>query len=150
MGLRRATVLPLMRAAIKRGQSVTSFYWDMRVKGLAYRKTDFLADYKGKKEIVSKEGKMQYVRRGYYPSEAAMAQVTWKIGHEYMYVVRIKPRPGMPIVEPEPKVNIMSDVPMTPAMVIQAVTEKWSEWEDYTAEELGEIIPWSAVHKVME
>lgn len=150
MGLRRATVLPLMRRAIKRGQSASSFYREMRAKGLAYRHTDFLADYKGKKEITAKEGKMQYVRKSYYPTEASIAQVTWKISQEYMYVVRIKARPGMPIVDPEPKVNIMSDVPMTPEMVIQAVTEKWAEWEDYTAEEMGEIIPWSAVHRVME
>lgn len=150
MGIDRATVMPLMRRAIKRGQSVTSFYWQMRTKGLAYRKTDFFADYKGKKEIVSKEGKMQYVRRDYYPTEASTAQVTWDISQEYMYVVRVKTRakPGVPVTER--KVNIMSDVPMTPRMVEQAIVEKWSEWEDYTAEELGEIIPWSAVHRVME
>ncbi|GAH20616.1 unnamed protein product [marine sediment metagenome] len=34
---------------------------------------------------------------------------------------------------------------MTPAMVEQAIIEKWSEWEDYTAEAIEEITPWTAV-----
>ena len=88
---------------------------------------------------------MQYVRKDRYPTGAAMAVVDWKFQQEYMYIVKVKSRlyPGEPLTER--KVNIVTDVPMTPDMVSQAVVEKWSEWEDYTAEAIEEVIPWSAV-----
>lgn len=145
MPLKRAEVIGRMRIAFRRGQTQTSFYNEMKAKGLAYRKTDFFGDWRSVNQLERKAGAMQYVRKGYYPTAKAIAVVEWKISQEYMYVVRVKSRlqPELPITER--KVNIMSDVPMTPRMVEQAVVEKWSEWEDYTAEAIEEIIPWTAV-----
>lgn len=150
MGLDRAAVIGFMRGAFRRGESASRFIADMKVRGLSYRRTDMLSDWRSVNELEAKKGLMQYVRKAYYPAVASTAQVTWDIKGEYMYVVRVKSRikPGVPITER--LVNIVSDVPMTPDMVTQSIVTKWSEWEDYTAEELGEIIPWSAVHRVME
>jgi len=69
---------------------------------------------------------------------------------EYMYKVKVESRlsPGEPIQERF--VNILSDKPMTPAMVEQAVTEKWAEWEDYTAEAIEKMVVWTAVHKTIQ
>ena len=150
MAIERATVIGLMRGAFRRGESASRFITDMKVRGLSYRKTTMLSDWRSINELETKKALMQYVRKDYYPSEAVTAQVSWDLTQEYMYVVKVKSRlkPGVPITERN--INITSDVPMTPRMVEQAVIEKWAEWEDYTSEELGDIIPWAAVHKVME
>ena len=150
MALKRAAVIGLMRGAFRRGQSAGAFLRDMKAKGLSYRRTDMLGDWRSVNELERKAGAMQYIRKGYYPTEKSVAAVTWDISEEYMYVARVKSRlrPGVPMTER--KVNILSDIPMTPDMVTQAIIEKWSEWEDYTAEELGEIIPWTAVHRIMD
>ncbi|GAI63950.1 unnamed protein product [marine sediment metagenome] len=79
-----------------------------------------------------------------------MAAVTWETSKEYMYKVKVQSvlRIGESITERF--VNIMSDVPMTPAMIETEVKERWGEWEKYTAEEITGLQVWSAVRKVME
>lgn len=150
MGLKRATVIGLMRGAFRRGESASRFIGDMKVRGLTYRHTTMLADWRSVNELETKKDLMKYVRKDYYPTKAITAQVTWDLSEEYMYVVKVKSRrePGVPITERN--VNITSDVPMTPRMVEQAVVEKWAEWEDYTAEAIEEIIPWGAVQRARE
>jgi len=139
-----------MRGAFRRGQSAGSFIRDMREKGLTYRRTDMLSDWRSVNELEKKEGALRFVRKDYYPAKASMAQVEWALSQEYMYKVKVESRlrPELPITERF--VNIMSDVPLTPLMVEQATIEKWAEYEDYTAEAIEKIVPFSAVHKVME
>ena len=150
MSIKRTQVIGLMRAAFRRGQSASSFISDMRVEGLTYRRTDMLADWRSVNELERKEGAMRFVRKDYYPTEKTTAQVEWQLSQEYMYKVKVKSRvePGVPVTERF--VNIMSDVPMTPTMVEQAVVEKWTEWEDYTAEAIEEMVTWSAVRRTVE
>jgi len=150
MSLLRANVIALMRGAFRRGQSAGSFIRDMREKGLTYRRTDMLSDWRSVNELEKKEGALRFVRKDYYPAKASMAQVEWALSQEYMYKVKVESRlrPELPITERF--VNIMSDVPLTPLMVEQATIEKWAEYEDYTAEAIEKITPFSAVHKVME
>lgn len=150
MSIIRSQVIGLMRGAFRRGQSASSFLADMKAKGLSYRRTDMFADWRSVNELERKAGAMQYVRKDYYPTEKAMASVTWKLSQEFMYVIKVQSRlrPEEPVIER--KVNIMSDVPLTPAMVEQALVEKWSEYEDYTAEAIEKITVWSAVRKVVE
>lgn len=148
MAAKRSHVIALMRGAFKRGQSSSSFIWDMKQRGLSYRRTDMLSDWRSESNLKAKEGLMQYVRRDYYPSEKVMAAQRYDISKEYMYVVKVQTRlrPDAPVIKR--KVNILSDVPMTPRMVEQAVIEKWSEWENYTAETLEEIQAWTGVHRM--
>jgi len=149
MAVKRATVIGLMRGAFRRGQSASRFVADMKAKGLSYRRTDMLADWRSVNELERKAGAMRAVRRDYFPASKAIAEVEWEMSEEWMYKVKVQSRlsPGEPIQDRF--VNILSDHPMTPAMVEQAVTEKWSEWEDYTAEAIEKIVVWTAVHKTI-
>jgi len=149
MSIKRAQVIGLMRGAFRRGQSASSFLADMKAKGLSYRRTDMFGDWRSVNELERKAGAMQYVRKGYYPTEKTIAVVEWEIGQEYMYKVKVRSRlrPDEPMAERF--VNIESDVPMTPDMVNEAVVEKWKDWEDYTAEAIEEIIPWTAVRTTL-
>lgn len=148
MPIKRANVIALMRGAFRRGQSATSFIWDMREKGLGYRRTTMLSDWRSINELEKKTGLMRFVRKDYYPTKITMAEVEWRLSQEYMYKVKVESRlrPDVPITERF--VNIMSDTPMTAAMVEQAVTEKWADWEDYTAEAIETMQVWTAVHRV--
>lgn len=150
MAIKRASVIGLMRGAFRRGQSASSFLRDMRSAGLSYRRTDMLADWRSVNELERKKGAMRFVRRDRFPATKAIAQVEWEMSDEFMYKVKVESRlsPGDPLTERF--VNILSDKPMTPAMVEQAVTEKWAEWEDYTAEAIEKMVVWTAVHKVTE
>jgi len=144
MSLLRANVIALMRGAVRRGQSRTSFLADMKVRGLTYLRKDMLADWGSITEIIAKEGMLRYVRRDYYPAQKSMAAVEYAIEGEYMYKIKVQTRlrPDAPLEERF--VNIVSDTPMTPAMMEQAVVEKWSEWEYEPLEAIEEIAPWSA------
>ncbi|GAJ21440.1 unnamed protein product, partial [marine sediment metagenome] len=138
------------RGAFRRGQSAGSFITDMRAKGLTYRRTDMLADWRSINELERKEGAFRFVRKDYYPTKTVIAEVEWSLSQEYMYKVKVESRlrPDDPMTERF--VNIMSDVPMTPAMVEQSLIEKWTDYEEYTAEAIEKVTAWSAVHKVME
>ena len=150
MGVKRATVIGWMRGAFERGQSASSFFRDMRAKGLAYRDTRMYADWRTANQLKIKKGLMRFVRRDRFPGAEALAQVDYKLSDEYMYKVKVESRlsPGEPLTERF--VNIMSDRKMTPAMVEQAVTEKWAEWEDYTAEAIEKMVVWTAMRRVKE
>lgn len=150
MSIERSTAIAFMRKAFRKGQSVTDFRQDMRAKGLSYRWTTMLSDWRTVNQLETKKGLMRYVRKDRYPTKMAIAEVDWVLSQEYMYTVKVQSRlrPGEPQVERF--VNLMSDEPMTGTMIEQGVTEKWAVWEDYTAEAIEKIIPWSAVHRTME
>lgn len=150
MGIKRSRVIALMRGAFRRGQSGSSFIWDMKQRGISYRRTDMLADWRTVNELEKKKGLMRFIRKDYYPAEPAMAEVEWMLSKEYMYKVKVQSRlsPDVPIADRF--VNIMSDEPMTAAMVEQAVIQKWAEWEDYTAEAIEKIQVWTAIHRTVE
>jgi len=150
MGIARSAAIGYMRAAFRKGSTATAFRETMRRKGISYRWTTMLADWRSINEIEVKSERFKYVRKDRFPTQKALAEVSWKLSHEYMYVVTVKSmlKPGVPVTSR--RVNITSDVPMTPAMVEQAIVEKWAEWEDYTAEQLGEMVMYAAVHRKIE
>lgn len=150
MGVVRAEVVAKMRVAIRRGVSASRFIADMRAVGLAYKRADMRADWGSVTELEAKEGAFRFVRKDRYPTERSLAAVTWETSKEYMYKVKVQSviRAGEPITERF--VNIMSDVPMTPAMVEAEVEERWGEWEKYEAELITRVQVWTAVRKVME
>ena len=150
MSIDRSAIIGYMRAAFRKGQNVTDFRQAMRAKGLRLRWTTMLSDWRTVNQLETKKGLMRYVRKDRYPSKMAIAEVDWVLSQEYMYTVKVQSRlrPGEPQVERF--VNLMSDEPMTGTMIEQGVTEKWAVWEDYTAEAIEKIIPWSAVHRTIE
>ena len=150
MAIERGIVITKMRGAFRKGVSASKFLLDMRAEGLSYRRTDMLADWRTVNQLEAKKGLMQYVRKDYQPTAATIADVTWDITKEYMYIAKTwaRLRPDDPLIER--KVNIMADRPLTPREVEAEVQERWGEWEKYKAEELVGVQAWSAVHKVME
>lgn len=148
MGIERAELLLLMKKAFRAKQSATSLYWKLRAEGRVIRKTDFFRDFAAVNEYEQKTGRMRFVRKDRTASRADMIERPWhKMSAEYMYKVKVQSRlrAGEPLTERF--VNIMSDVPLTAGMITQSVIEKWAEWEDYTAETLEKITPWTAVHR---
>ena len=135
----------LMRAAVRKGQSRTSFFRDMKAQGLTYPRKVMIADWSGITEFIAKDGTLRYVRRDAYPAKKTIVTTEWDIQGEYMYKVKVRSRlrPDEPVTERF--VNLVTDAPLTPRMIEQAVIKKWAEWEDYTAEALEEIIPWTAI-----
>jgi len=109
-----------------------------------------LSDWRSVNQLETKKGLMRFVRKDRYPSKMAIAEVDWMLSKEYMYKVKVQSRlrPDEPITERF--VNLMSDEPLTGAMIEQGVIEKWAEWEDYTAEAIEKIIPFTAVHRTVE
>ena len=146
----RSETIARMRVAFREGLSATRFIGEMKTVGLSYRRTAMLADWRSINELEQKKDLLKYVRKDYYPTEKTMAAVSWELSQEYMYKVKVSSRiqPGAPLTERF--VNILSDVPMTPGQVSESVVEKWAEWEKYQTEIIEDLVPWTAVHKVME
>ncbi|MBA7635998.1 hypothetical protein ES703_43611 [subsurface metagenome] len=144
MAVLRAKVMLLMRAAVRRGQSRTSFLKDMRAKGLTYPRKVMLSDWGSITQEIAKDGVLRLVRKDAYPAKKSIAVVEWDMRWEYMYKIKVQTRlrPDAPIEERF--VNIVTNEPMTPAMMEQAVVEKWSEWEYEPLETIEKIEPWSA------
>lgn len=137
-----------MRVAIAEGLSHAGFVRRLRQEGITpLRKTVSLGFWRSEQNLEAKKDLMKYVRKDYYPAEKAIAQVTYEMSAEFLYKVRVTKRaaPDEPLTERF--VNIMSDSPMTPRMIEQAVVEKWREWEKYRAELIEEITPFMAVRK---
>ncbi len=147
MGIDRSEVIARMRSAFRTGQNVGSFINDMKAAGISYRRTTMLSDWRSINELETKGEAFKYVRKDYYPTTKSMADVEWNLSQEFMYKVKVRTRtdPTAPITERY--VNIMSDVPMTPRMVEQALIEKWITWEKYGAEIIEDIVPVTAVHR---
>ena len=146
----RSEVISRMRVAFREGVSATRFITEMRSANLSYRRTNMLSDWRSINELERKADLLKYVRKDYYPTAKTMAAVDWNLSREYMYKVKVKFRaaPGEPLTERF--VNLMSDKPMTPDQISEGVIEMWKEWEKYKAEIIEDLIPWTAVHKVME
>lgn len=148
MGIERARLLLLMKKAFREKQSGTSLYWKLRAEGRVIRKTDFFRYWSTVTQIEQKTGRMRFVRKDRLATKADMVEKPWyRMSAEYMYKVKVfsRLRPDEPMVERF--VNLMSDDPLTAGEITQGVIEKWAEWEDYTAEALEKIIPWTAVHR---
>jgi len=146
MATTRMKALHIMRAAIRQGKSRTATLRDIRSKGLQYTNKMMLADWANITEFVAKEGTLVHVRRDAYPAEKTVVETDWDIDGEYMYQVKVTSRLSPQEKPTERFVNIVTDQPMTPAMIEQALVEKWSTYEDYSAETLETITPWTAIH----
>lgn len=150
MAIVRAEVIARMRGAFREGLSASRFLRDMREAGLSYRRTDMLADYRSVAGLERVEGALRYVRKDRYPTEKTIAAVGWNISKEFMYKIKVQSVLRLGEAITERFINIMSDVPMTPAMVEAEVSERWQEWERYAPELITGLQTWSAVRKVME
>lgn len=148
MGLKRAQVIGLMRGAFRRGQSATSFLWDMRERGLSYRRTDMLSDWRSINELEAKADLLRYVRKDYYPTEKTIAQVDFALSKEYMYKVKVQTRlkPDEPLTERF--VNIMQDEPLTPARIEELAWRMMELRYGEIVSQVEKITAWTAVQRI--
>jgi len=149
-GERKSEFIARARLAIDRGVSRAAFLRRARAENFSVRRTIMLSEWRNLTGLEAKKDLLKYVRKDYYPSPKVIANVSWKLSKEFMYVAKVKSRlqPDQPLTERN--VNIVSDVPMTPRMVEQAIVEQWAEWEKYMKETIEKITPFTAVRRVME
>jgi len=141
-GQKRSEVILRAKQAFKTGITATSFIADMKTRGLSYRRTDMLSDWRSVNELERKAEAFKYVRRDYFPTARVMAQVEWEMSHEFMYKLKVQSRlePGQPLTERF--VNITSDTPMTR----EAVEEQaWEMIQEQSPDKRKMIVGVSAV-----
>lgn len=147
-GLRRAISIKLIPNAFKSGLSASSFINQLRLKGLTYRRSTMLSDWRTVNEIEAKKDVLKYIRKDRLPSPAAMADVEWAYDKEYIYKANTWSRihPEDPLTER--MVTFTSDKPLTPRQVEEQIATKWSAWERYVPEKVERIQVTSAYHRV--
>lgn len=148
LGLRRAIAIKLIPAAFKNGISASSFINQLRVKGLTYRRTNMLADWRTVNNIEAKKDVLKYIRKDRLPSVRSMADVEWAYDKEYIYKANTWSRinPDDPLTER--MVTFTSDRPLTPHQVEEQIAVKWAEWERYIPERVEKIQTVSAYHRI--
>lgn len=147
-GLRRAIAIKMIPKAFKSGLSASSFINQLRGKGLTYRRTDMLADWRTVNQIEAKKDAIRFVRKDRKPSARFMADVEWAYDKEYIYKANTWSRihPEEPLTER--MVTFTSDIPLTPREVEEQIATKWSAWERYVPEKVERIQVTSAYHRV--
>jgi len=144
----RAAAQLLIRAAAASKLSAAETIRQLKDKGLSYRRTDMLGDWRSASNVEAKTGLLKYVRKDYVPSARVIADVTWQTSREFMYKVRVETRlrPGEPL---ETKfVNIMADRPMTPRELETEVEKDWGGWYPERRENIEAVIPETAMRRV--
>jgi len=149
-GQKRSEFILRAKIAFEQGMSQTSFLREARRRGISYRKTDMIADFHTVNKLERKKGALQFVRKDYYPTQKAMAQVTYDLTYEFMYVLKVRSRlePGVDITERN--INISSDIPMTPRMVEEKAWQMIGEQSPDKRKQVEEILPWTAMQRVSE
>ena len=129
LGLRRAVAIKLIPKAFKSGLSASSFIQQLRLKGLTYRRTSMLSDWRTVNQIEAKKDVLKYIRKDRLPSIKSMADVAWAYNKEYVYKVNTWSRihPDEPLTER--MVTLQTDKLLTPRQVEEQITSKWATWE---------------------
>lgn len=146
--LRRPASILQMPAAMARGLTIEGFIRELRSTIGTYRRQLMLADWRSVNNIEARKDVVKYIRKDRLPSMKAVADVEWEMSQEYMYKVHTwsQKQPGEPLTERF--VNIMSDKLLTPAGVLEEVSERWGEWEKYENEELKRAVVVGVYHRV--
>lgn len=148
--LRRPTAILKMPQAIAQGMSANKFLSQLKIKGLGYSRTKFLADWRSVSGIEARKDVFKHIRKDRRPSMASLADVEWDMSEEYMFKVKVNFRTGPDEPMQERFVNIPSDHNMSPDEAVAAVFDRWSDWEKYVGEELVSATSVSGYHRIDE
>ena len=148
-GQKRSAVILRAKIAFRKGLSASKFIADMRTRGLSYRRTDMLSDWRSVNELERKADAFKYVRKDRMPTARVIAQVDWSLSREYMYKVKIKSRisPGEPITERF--VNLMQDRPLTPGEIEGLTWEMIQTQSPKMQAQIVSITPWTVLQRVI-
>jgi len=149
-GQKRSAVILRAKIAFKQGLSASKFLDDMKARGLSYRRTDMLSDWRSVNELERKADAFKYVRKDRMPTARVIAQVDWALSREYMYKIKIlsRTRPGEPITERF--VNIMQDRPRTPGEIEALAWSLIQKQSPKLQAQVVAITPWTVLQKVIE
>ena len=149
-GQKRSAVILRAKIAFKQGISASKFLTDMKARGLSYRRTDMLSDFRSVNELERKADAFKFVRKDRMPTARVIAQVDWSLSREYMYKVKINSRirPGEPITERF--VNIMQDRPRTPGEIEALAWSLIQKQSPKLQAQVVSITPWTVLQKVIE
>lgn len=149
-GQKRSEVILRAKKAFQEGISASRFITDMRGRGLSYRRTDMLSDFRSVNEMERKADAFRFVRKDYYATEKTMASVTWQMAKEFMYKLKVQSRltPDAPIKERF--ININSDTPLTRGGVEAAAWEYIGEQSPDKRKQVEKILGWTAVQRISE
>jgi len=113
MAIKRMEVIARMRKAIRTGGTASDFISLMQKKGLGYRRSDMLADWREVATIEKVDVAISRIRTGYVPIQHIAELKVWNMSKEFMY--RIKSEQISPTGKrlKSKYVNIMSDKPLT-------------------------------------
>lgn len=143
----RAAAQLLIRAAAAQKLSAAETIRQLKAKGLSYRRTTMLADWRNLSNIKKKEGLMRYVRKDRMPTAEIAVVKEWKLSREYKFICRVRSRlaPGEPIEERF--ISVMADRPLTPREIETEVIESWGKWYPEKREEVERVIPETAIRR---
>ncbi len=149
-GQKRSAVILRAKIAFNQGVSASKFLSDMKARGLSYRRTDMLSDFRSVNELERKADAFKYVRKDRMPTDRVIAQVDWGLSSEYMYKVKIQSRtsPGDPIIERF--VNIMQDRPRTPGEIEALAWTLVQTQSPKVQAQVVSITAWTVLQKVIE
>jgi len=147
LGLRRAIAIKLIPKAFKGGMSASSFINQLRLKGLTYRRTTMLSDWRTANNIEAKKDVLKYIRKDRLPSPRLMVEEPWKYSKEYVYKAdtwsRIHPHEPLE----ERTVTLLSDKPLTSREIEEQIETKWAGWK-YKPEKLERVQATTVYHMV--
>ena len=148
LGLRRAIAIKLMPKAFKAGQTASSFRQVLRGKGLSYRWTDILKDWRTTNQIEAKKDVLKYIRKDRLPSPRLMIEEPWKYSKEFVYKADTwsRTRPDEPLTERI--VTLLSDKPLTSREIEEQIATKWAGWK-YKPEKLERVTA-TTVYRMVE
>ena len=149
-GQKRSEVILRAKIAFKKGLSASKFLSDMKARGLSYRRTDMLSDWRSVNQLERKADAFKYVRKDRMPTARVIAQVDWSLSREYMYKIKIqsRTRPGEPILDRF--VNIMQDRPRTPGEIEALAWSLIQKQSPKLQAQVVAITPWTVLQKVIE
>lgn len=149
-GATRAAAQLVIKSAARRGLSSAETIRELADKGLSYRRTTMLADYRTAANIKEKEGLLKYVRKDRTPSPRIYAETTHALSREFQYLVAVQTRlrPGEPLEKR--LVSIINDRPMTPRELDTEIRELWGDWYPERREEIVATIPETAIRRVIQ
>jgi len=147
MSIRKAELIAKMRVAFKAGKAFNRFYLAEKVIAPVYRRSDMLRDWANINQLVQKEGRARYIRKGYIPAANTAQIKAWAMSKEWMYTVRSQQvlKLGEPPVTTF--INIMSDKPLTIAEIEQEAYERSFTQSPPKAGEERKFSVESAIHR---
>ena len=143
----RAAMSVSIKNAVTQGQSASAWIRDMASKGLSYRRTTMLSDWRNVNKIKAKEGLLRYVRKDYLPSTEMAFIKDWDMNREYWYRLRVKSRESAGVPVDEKYVSVMSDKPLTPREMEQEVLLQWGSWYGRKIQDIISIVAETAIQR---